>query len=42
MGKPLNIGVVGCGNIITQYLATFPRLASVRLVAVADLDLRPG
>jgi predicted dehydrogenase len=38
VGKPLNVGVIGCGNIITQYLATFPRLATVRLVAVADLD----
>lgn len=38
MGKPLNIGVIGCGNIISQYLGTFPRLATVRLVAVADLD----
>ncbi|MCU1515385.1 MAG: oxidoreductase [Pseudarthrobacter sp.] len=38
MGKPLGIGIIGCGNIITQYLASFPRLATVRLVAVADLD----
>lgn len=36
--SPLRIGVVGCGNIIAAYLATFPRLDSVRLVAVADLD----
>ncbi len=36
---PLNIGIVGCGNIITQYLKTFPTLDAVRLVAVADLDL---
>ncbi|MEV7136317.1 Gfo/Idh/MocA family oxidoreductase [Arthrobacter sp. NPDC093128] len=35
---PLRIGVVGCGNIIAAYLATFPRLTTVRLVAVADLD----
>jgi predicted dehydrogenase len=35
---PLRVGVVGCGNIIAAYLATFPRLATVRLVAVADLD----
>lgn len=38
MGKPLRIGVIGCGNIITQYLATFPQLATVKIVAVADLD----
>jgi len=35
---PLNVGIVGCGNIIAQYLATFPALPAVRLVAVADLD----
>lgn len=35
---PINIGIVGCGNIIVQYLATLPRLNGVRLVAVADLD----
>jgi predicted dehydrogenase len=38
VGKPLKIGVIGCGTIIAAYLATFPRLATVRLVAVADLD----
>ncbi len=41
MGKPLkpvNIGIVGCGHIITAYLETFPKLDAVRLVAVADLD----
>ncbi|WP_104086338.1 Gfo/Idh/MocA family protein [Arthrobacter sp. GMC3] len=42
MGQPLNtlrIGIVGCGNIIAQYLATFPTLETLKLVAVADLDL---
>lgn len=42
MGQPLNIltiGIVGCGNIIAQYLATLPSLETLRLVAVADLDL---
>ncbi|WP_028278973.1 Gfo/Idh/MocA family oxidoreductase [Arthrobacter sp. H5] len=38
MGKPLNIGIIGCGAIIAQYLKTFPQLESVNLVAVADLD----
>lgn len=38
MGKPLNLGIVGCGAIIAQYLETFQRLDSVNLVAVADLD----
>ncbi|MEV8181068.1 Gfo/Idh/MocA family oxidoreductase [Specibacter sp. NPDC078692] len=42
MGQPLNIltiGIVGCGNIITQYLQTLPALDTLRLVAVADLDV---
>lgn len=30
--------MVGCGTIIAAYLATFPRLPTVKLVAVADLD----
>lgn len=41
MGQPLNtvnIGIVGCGNIISQYLSTLPALETLRLVAVADLD----
>lgn len=36
--RPLRIGMVGCGAIAGQYLATFGRLADLRLVAVADLD----
>jgi predicted dehydrogenase len=42
VGEPLNIlniGIVGCGNIIAQYLATLPSLETLRLVAVADLDV---
>ncbi|WP_245933402.1 Gfo/Idh/MocA family protein [Arthrobacter livingstonensis] len=38
LNTPLNIGIVGCGNIIAQYLSTLPSLDAVRLVAVADLD----
>ncbi|GAB3564513.1 Gfo/Idh/MocA family protein [Spelaeicoccus albus] len=38
MGEPVNVGIIGCGAIITQYLQTIPRLASLRLCAVADLD----
>ncbi|MGI8457243.1 MAG: Gfo/Idh/MocA family protein [Propionibacteriaceae bacterium] len=38
MTGPLRVGIVGCGAIIAQYLATFDRLTDVRLVAVADLD----
>ena len=44
MGKPLdtdrttNVGIIGCGAIIAQYLANFRRLGDINLVAVADLD----
>jgi predicted dehydrogenase len=38
VGQPLNVGVIGVGNISGQYFATFPRLPGIHLVAVADLD----
>lgn len=38
MGKPLNVGIIGCGAIIAQYLTNFRRLDAIELVAVADLD----
>lgn len=38
MGKPLKVGIVGCGPIIGQHLATFRKLETLELVAVADLD----
>ncbi len=38
MTAPLRVGMVGCGAISAQYLATFDRLSDVELVAVADLD----
>lgn len=38
MGKPLKVGIVGCGAISRQYLASFRRLKELELVAVADLD----
>jgi predicted dehydrogenase len=38
VGQPLNIGIVGCGKIVEQYLATFDTIDVVRLVAVADLE----
>ncbi|WP_458780414.1 Gfo/Idh/MocA family protein [Arthrobacter sp. D3-16] len=38
MGKPLNVGIIGCGAIIAQYLASFRKLEDIKLVAVADLD----
>lgn len=38
MGKPLKVGIIGCGAIIAQYLANFRKLGQIDLVAVADLD----
>ncbi|MEV7634938.1 Gfo/Idh/MocA family oxidoreductase [Pseudarthrobacter enclensis] len=44
MGQPLTastaitVGIIGCGAISAQYLASFHRLPNVRLTAVADLD----
>ncbi|TDL36863.1 Gfo/Idh/MocA family protein [Arthrobacter nitrophenolicus] len=38
MGKPLKVGIIGCGAIIAQYLASFRKLEQIDLVAVADLD----
>ncbi len=38
MGKPLKVGIVGCGAIIAQYLTNFRKLNDIELVAVADLD----
>ena len=36
-GKPLGVGIVGCGNISTIYLQNMPMFAGVKLVACADL-----
>ncbi|MFJ4028064.1 Gfo/Idh/MocA family protein [Paenarthrobacter sp. NPDC089989] len=36
--KDLNVGIIGCGKIVEQYLTNFRRLESINLVAVADLD----
>jgi predicted dehydrogenase len=38
MGQQVNIGLVGCGAISPQYLATIGRLRDLRLTAVADID----
>jgi predicted dehydrogenase len=38
VGKPLKVGIVGCGAIIAQYLTNFRKLHDIELVAVADLD----
>ena len=34
----MKVGIIGCGVIVAQYLATFDTLPDVELVAVADLD----
>jgi len=38
VGQSLNVGIIGCGTIVGAYLATFPRLMAVKLVAAADID----
>ena len=38
MGEPLRVGIVGCGTISTQYLATLTATDDVTVVAVTDLD----
>jgi predicted dehydrogenase len=38
VGKPLNVGIVGCGTISAAYLTTLARLPTARVVAAADLD----
>ncbi|WP_030148936.1 Gfo/Idh/MocA family protein [Mycetocola saprophilus] len=37
--SPTRVGIVGVGAIAGQYLASFPTLEHLRLVAVADLDM---
>lgn len=36
--KPLNIGVVGCGNISATYFRNLARYSGARVLACADLD----
>ncbi|WP_114559317.1 Gfo/Idh/MocA family protein [Desertihabitans aurantiacus] len=36
MGEPMNLALIGCGNIAGQYLASLQRLPGLRLVAVCD------
>ena len=38
MSGPVGIGVIGAGNISSQYLGNLTRAADVRVVMVADLD----
>lgn len=39
MGNPYRVGIVGLGNISTQYLSTFEGASNVEVTAVADLDV---
>lgn len=34
--EPARVALVGCGNISSQYLASLPKLANLRLVSVTD------
>jgi predicted dehydrogenase len=38
MGKPLGVGIVGVGNISTQYLTNIPHLSNLKLIGVSDLN----
>ena len=38
MGKPLGVGIVGVGNISSQYLANIPNLSNLKLIGVSDLN----
>lgn len=38
MGEPVNVGLVGAGNISGEYLRTLSRLDNLRVVGVSDLD----
>ena len=37
--KPLNVGIIGCGNISTTYLTLAPLFKAITIKAVADIDL---
>jgi hypothetical protein len=38
VGQPLRVGLVGCGSISGQYLATIAKLPQLELIAVGDRD----
>ena len=38
MGKPLGVGIVGVGNISSQYLSNIPHLPNLELIGVTDLN----
>jgi predicted homoserine dehydrogenase-like protein len=37
-GRPLRVGVIGCGKFAAMYLAQLPRTPGVELVGIADLS----
>jgi predicted dehydrogenase len=39
MGKPLRVGFIGVGNISSQYLSNIPKLPSLELVGVSDINM---
>lgn len=39
MEQPLRVGIVGCGNILPQYLSTLLGADGIELAALADLNL---
>jgi predicted dehydrogenase len=38
VGQPIKVGIIGCGFIAGQYLATLERVPWLRLAAVSDID----
>ena len=38
MKKPLNVGIIGCGNISTIYMTNMPLYAGIKLRACADIN----
>ncbi|MGR3540429.1 MAG: Gfo/Idh/MocA family protein [Hasllibacter sp.] len=38
-GRPMGVGVIGCGNISDSYLSLAPLFAGLEMRAVADLDM---
>lgn len=39
MAKPMNVGIIGCGNISAAYLELSSLFRSINVIACADLDL---
>ena len=37
-GRPIRVGVIGCGKFAGMFLAQVPATPGLRVVAIADLD----